>query len=493
MLTDAELDVPDRSTIYEVARRSGVSTATVSRVMADGKGFSAATRERVLATAAELGWVPSGPARGLASRRAGVVGLLFPDLGQSMETEEESPLYVDQVIRGAERAATSVGDAVMIAATRTASGRELAFSVAGKTDGLVVMARSLSEHDIAVLSRSVPVVVLANHYVRGGPDFIGADNRSGCREITTHLIRVHGHADLVFLAGPAGSPDSDDRFAGFCEALRQAGLPAPDSPTVSGGFTEGGGRQATAALLGGGRRPQALVCGNDEMAIGALTALRAKKLRVPADITVTGFDDIVAAHHVRPALTTVRQPMRELGEQAVRMLLTRIADADAPRQSVVLPIEVVIRRSCGCRIWTYHGPGPAPAGLATGIPRVLGETRWGLGTSRTRRVPTGSGASGGGSLGGCRAAAAVGTDDRLGAPEQPAAAGPYRRPGHRRRAARGAAAANWKWGPGEGTMPPYAARTKAVEAERDDRPTRNARGRSHPGAYGAGTRRDRGG
>jgi LacI family transcriptional regulator len=339
----------DRSTIYEVARRSGVSTATVSRVMADGKGFSAATRERVRATAAELGWVPSWAARSLASRRAGVVGLLFPDLGQSGDVEEESPLYVDQVIRGAERAATSAGDAVLIAATHRVSGRELAFSVAGKVDGLVVMARSLSEQDIAVLARSVPVVVLANHYAGGGPDSVGADNRNGSRAVTTHLIRVHAHTDLAFLAGPSDSPDSGERFAGFCEALRQAGLPAPEEPAATGGFTEAGGRQAVTALLAEGRRPRVIVCGNDEMAIGALIALRAKRLRVPADVAVTGFDDIAATRHVRPALTTVRQPMRELGEQSVRLLLTRIADPAAPRLSVTLPTEVVIRRSCGCR------------------------------------------------------------------------------------------------------------------------------------------------
>jgi LacI family transcriptional regulator len=341
--------VPDRSTIYEVAQRSGVSTATVSRVMADGKGFSEATRERVQATAAELGWVPSGPARGLASKRAGVVGLLFPDLGQSGEAEEESPLYVDQVIRGAERAATSVGDAVMIAATRTASGRDLAFSIAGKTDGLVVMARSLSEADIAALSRSVPVVVLAGYSAEDGPDFVGADNRSGSREISAHLIEVHGHTDLAFLAGPADSPDSGERFEGFREALRQAGLPQPVGPAATGGFTEAGGRQAVAAMLAGGRTPRAIVSGNDEMAIGALIALRARRLRVPADVAVTGFDDIAAAHHLRPGLTTVRQPMRELGEQSVRVLLARITDQAAPRQSVILPTRTVIRRSCGCR------------------------------------------------------------------------------------------------------------------------------------------------
>ncbi|MGH3227271.1 MAG: LacI family DNA-binding transcriptional regulator [Streptosporangiaceae bacterium] len=341
--------MPDRSTIYEVAQRSGVSTATVSRVMADGKGFSEATRERVRATAAELGWVPSGPARGLASKRAGVVGLLFPDLGQSGEAEEESPLYVDQVIRGAERAATSVGDAVMIAATRSASGRDLAFSIAGKSDGLVVMARSLSEADITVLSRSVPVVVLAGYSADDGADFVGVDNRSGSREITAHLIEVHGHTDLAFLAGPADSPDSGERFEGFRQALRQAGLPVPGEPAATGGFTEAGGRQAVAAMLARGRTPRAIVCGNDEMAIGALIALRARRLRVPADVAVTGFDDIAAAHHVRPGLTTVRQPMRELGEQSVRVLLGRITDQAAARQSVILPTRTVIRRSCGCR------------------------------------------------------------------------------------------------------------------------------------------------
>jgi LacI family transcriptional regulator, galactose operon repressor len=341
--------VPDRSTIYEVAKRSGVSTATVSRVMVDGKGFSAATRKRVLAVAAELGWVPSGQARGLASRRAGIVGLLFPDLGQSGEAEEQSPLYVDQVIRGAERAATAAGDAVLIAATHSESGRELAFSVAGKVDGLVVMARSLSDDDIAAISRSLPVVILANSRVGGGLDFIGADNRGGSRQVTEHLLAVHGHTDLAFIGGPAESPDSDERFAGFRDAVHDAGLAVPGTPAAAGDFTEAGGRKAAQEMLAAGRRPRAIVCGNDEMAIGALAALRSARLRVPGDVAVTGFDDIAATRHVRPAITTVRQPMRELGEQSVRVLLRRIADPSAQQGSVVLPTQVVVRGSCGCR------------------------------------------------------------------------------------------------------------------------------------------------
>ena len=239
-----------RSTIYEVARRSGVSTATVSRVMAEGKGFSAETGERVRATAAELGWVPNGPARGLASRRTGIVGLIFPDLGGgSGQAHEESALYVDQVIRGAERAATAAGDAVLIAATQCTSGRKLAFSVAGKVDGLVILARSLPDDDVVALSRIVPVVMLANRLARKGPDYVEADNRGGSRAITAHLITVHGYTDLVFLAGPEQSPDSEERFAGFRDALAHAGLGEPDRPVASGDFTESGGETAVRDLL----------------------------------------------------------------------------------------------------------------------------------------------------------------------------------------------------------------------------------------------------
>lgn len=358
--------MPDRSTIYQVAKRSGVSTATVSRVMVDGKGFSEATRERVLAAAAELGWVPSGSARGLASRRSGIVGLLFPEVGQSGAAEEESPLYVDQVIRGAERAATAAGDAVLIAATHSESGRELAFSVAGKVDGLVVMARSLSDDDTVAISRSVPVVILANSRVGGGLDFVGADNTGGSRQITEHLLAVHGYTDLAFIGGPADSPDAQERFAGFCDALRGAGHTAPGEPAAMGEFTEAGGWKAVEAMLAGGRRPRAIVCGNDEMAIGALAALRGSRLRVPGDVAVTGFDDIAATRHVRPALSTVRQPMRELGERSVRLLLRRIADPAAPQNSVVLETETVIRGSCGCRARAAAHRSAAATATTTG-------------------------------------------------------------------------------------------------------------------------------
>lgn len=243
--------------------------------MHDGTGFSAATRERVLEAAADLGWLPSGRARGLAMRRAGIIGLLFPDFTSTGDAEEESPLYVDQVIRGAERAATAHGDAVLIAATRGSSGRELALSVAGKVDGLVVVARSLTAADLESVARSLPVVVLANRTGRGPRfDSVGADNRGGVRSLVAHLLEQHDYRDLVFIGGLARSPDSMERFAGFREALRSAGLPAPVKPDAEGAFTEAGGARAVRELLADRRPPNAIVCGNDEMALGQLASPR---------------------------------------------------------------------------------------------------------------------------------------------------------------------------------------------------------------------------
>jgi LacI family transcriptional regulator len=342
--------VRGKSTIYEVATRSGVSTATVSRVMQAGTGYSELTKQRVLEAAAELGWVPSGTARGLAARRVGIVGLLFPDLGKDADLESDSPLFVDQVIRGAERAATLAGDAVLIASTNSSAGRELALRVAGKVDGLVVTAPALSNADLASIARSVPVVLIASRAARGTYDVVSADNRGGSAALTTHLLTVHGYRDIAFVAGPRRSPDSVERFAGFRSAMRAADAPCTDAPDAYGEFTESGGARALREILSARRMPpRAVVFGNDEMALGGLGVLRELGLRVPGDVAVTGFDDISAARHVRPGLTTVRQPMRDLGEEAVRAVLARIGDPASARRNLTLPTDLVVRRSCGCR------------------------------------------------------------------------------------------------------------------------------------------------
>jgi LacI family transcriptional regulator len=339
----------DKATIYEVARKSGFSTATVSRVMHDGTGFSADTRLSVLEAATALGWVPNHSARSLARRRAGIVGLLFPDFGPAGSAESESALYVDQVIRGAERAATLAGDAILIAASRGKGGHELARSIVGKVDGLVVLAGSLGTKELVDISTRVPVVLMATHTAPHRLDFVGSDNRGGAHAVVAHLLERHRIRDVAFVAGPARSPDSKERFVGFCRALTEAGLTPPRAPEVHGGFTESGGALAVEELLAARRTPpRAVVFGNDEMAIGGMAVLRRHKLRIPGDVAITGFDDIATACYVCFALIIVRQPMRDIGETAVRTLLDRLGRRDAPRHSAVLPTELVLRASCGC-------------------------------------------------------------------------------------------------------------------------------------------------
>ncbi|MEU5955737.1 LacI family DNA-binding transcriptional regulator [Streptomyces sp. NPDC047525] len=362
-------------TVYDVAEQSGVSIATVSRVYRNPDSVRETTRERVLAAARELGYVPSGNARGLASRSTGVLGLCFPDYSDP-DTEIEAAaadadddhafmLYSDQIIRGMERAARRHGYALLIAASLKGGPESQVAKVAGRVDGFAVLARTVPTEDLDIISRRLPVVMLA------GPrendeldhlDHIEVANADGQRELTRHLIEDHGLRRLVFIGGAKSSPDAEARFRGYQEACRAAGLPVREEPDLrTEMMTQAEGERATDTLLdqaaeergdvspGSGAVPEAMIFANDQMAVGALHALERRGVRVPDDVVVTGFDGIPLSRLVRPALTTVRQPMRQLGEEAVELLVRRLgAERDREPVSLMLPVTVARRASCGC-------------------------------------------------------------------------------------------------------------------------------------------------
>lgn len=328
---------PGGVTIYQVAAHAGVSITTVSRVMRDSGPVAAETRDRVLEAIDTLRFVPSRLGRGLAERRHAANGIVFPDL---------SGPYYAEVVGGYEEVAAELGRSVLILSTH---GREAVRSkvldLASRVDGLVIFGRTVRDDVVAeVIAMGVPVVLLARPAVPGA-DTVTAENLASARRLAGHLLD-HGHRRLAFLGDPESSSDAAARWAGITGVLAERGIRARQPVLCELG--EEAGRAAARRLLSASRsRPQAVVCADDEIALGVLLAAEELGLRVPGDVAVTGWDDIMAARYARPGLTTVRQPMRELGGRAARALDERISgDRTAPRHDV-LHTELVVRASCG--------------------------------------------------------------------------------------------------------------------------------------------------
>lgn len=359
-------------TVYDVAERAGVSIATVSRVFRMPDAVRPATRERVLGAVDELGYVPSSSARGLAERRTGVIGLYFPGFDAAEEAPPldvlapeagelftvvhdetaaplsdavgDSMLFLDEVLRGAELEAWKQGFVLMVGVGRDDPKRSTVRDMAGRVDGLVVLARSVPDDMLARLAVRIPVVVLSGQSHGDDFDHVTVNNTEAMAELTRLVLsRLDGGAP-AYLDGPADSPDGAQRWQGFSAAVEEAGIPLGDIAVVRGDFTRASGRTAADELIRRGV-PAALVAANDQMALGALDAFRAAGVGVPDDVLVTGFDGIDAAGASHPRLTTVRQPMIELGRAAVQVLVQRLADPAAPQMLVSLPLEIMLRES----------------------------------------------------------------------------------------------------------------------------------------------------
>ena len=354
----------EKPSVYEVARLAGVSTATVSRVLAGYERVLPRTRDKVLTAVTELGYVPNGAARDLAARRTGVLGLCFPDLGfpdpgipdpgiPDLDNEDGDAAYwYDEVIRGMERAARRSGYAVLIAASHHRDDTGLVLSIAGRCDGLVVLARTAPLAMIEHVATRIPVVLLATGEGGGSPDraidHLAVANETGAYQVTAHLAGVHGYTGICFIAGPPDSPDSARRLDGFRRATAGLASEGQSMPVYHGDFTTAGGRRVAERIIAAGQVPRALVCANDQTAIGVMAALQQAGLNVPGDVAVTGFDGIRLGRHLHPSLTTVVQPMAALGDTAVTMLKDRISGAPLPRRTVELPVRLELRGSCGC-------------------------------------------------------------------------------------------------------------------------------------------------
>lgn len=330
---------PRRSTtIYKVAEHAGVSIATVSRVQRGANLVAPETRDRVERAIEELAYRPSRLGRSLAHGNHDATGVVFPDL---------SGPYYSSVILGYEEASTAEGRSVLILGTHQRPGSvEQVLDLADRVDGLVIMGRTVADDVVALLHRrGVPIVLLARPPV-GGADSVRADNRDAALALVTHLLD-HGHRALAFVGDPDASSDAAERWEGFIAAHEMAGVEPAFDP-IGCAFREADGRRAGDELLARRMPPTAIVGANDEIAMGVLEAARDAGITVPQSLAVTGWDDIPAARHLSPPLTTVRQPMLDIGRRAAALLHDQITTTRSEPRHEVLPTELVVRSSCGC-------------------------------------------------------------------------------------------------------------------------------------------------
>jgi LacI family transcriptional regulator len=334
-------------TIRHVAAQAGVSLMTVSRVVNGSTHVADATRERVQQTIQKLGFVPDRAARGLRSRRSWWVALAFQRTTSELRGD---PSYVMELqngviqccIEGGYHAAIEVLDpSNEVAATQL---RELVQQLA--PDGML-LAPPLSSNAalLAVLQElNLPFVRIAPRNPTGKQPCVAVDDRGAAREMTEYLLSL-GHRRIGFVQGPPQHVASAQRLAGYRAALRAQGVPEERGLVVAGDFTFEGGRRAAAELLAGTvPAPTAIFAANDELAAGCLADAHARGLRVPQDLSITGFDDTYVATMLYPPLTTMRQSIREIGRTAAGQLLELIA-GKSPPQTIRIPHQVVQRQS----------------------------------------------------------------------------------------------------------------------------------------------------
>ncbi len=331
---------PAKATIEEVARRAGVSVATVSRALRDLPYVAERTKLRVREVAAELNYVADPNASRLASGRSRSIGLIAPPFGT---------WYAAQAIAGVEEVLSAAGYDLLISSVRTPRHRKVflegGLALTQRVDGLVLVDFFAGEDAVGRLQAfGRPIVAMGERL--DGISSLSIDNRAAATVATRHLLSG-GHQRIGLVGGEReGSPPSPvpgDRRLGFLAALADAGRSHDRAQELEGGFTVEGGREAMHALLSAAEPPDAVFCMSDEMAFGALQAIRERGLRAPDDVAVVGFDD----HPIAAAfgLTTMAQPVHDMGRRAAELLLEHLLDPAMAPVSEHVETRLLVRET----------------------------------------------------------------------------------------------------------------------------------------------------
>jgi len=336
-------------TIRDVAKKAGVSVATVSRVLNKIDPIAPETQARVQEAIAELRFVPRAAAQNLSKNRTNVIGLLFPEIGWDN--------FFPPMLRGIESGCYESGFDLLIHSTHHAKSETLLRHPVGEqnTDGLLVFTNALADAEILQLyHKGFPLVLLHRSPPQSLPiPHVVFKNKAGARKMMDHLIEVHGYQRIAFLAGPEDNEDAYWRGQGYRESLTAHGLPVDPNLIRLGGFDDQIACQTVLDWLSDGFEADAIFACDDDSAYGAIRALHQSGVQVPERIPVVGFDDSPLSSLFTPPLTTIRAPIEDAGYQAVQMLAQLIRSrkelySDQSEPEILLHTELVVRRSCGC-------------------------------------------------------------------------------------------------------------------------------------------------
>ncbi len=327
-------------TIIDVAAEANVSYGTVSRVINNDVHVKQETRDRVLETMLRLGYIANRQARSLAGGRTNTIGVLVPDLGTG---------YIGEIIRGidAELGLSNL-DLILYTTHRTASkeANYVANLAKGMVDGLLlVLPRSPADFIGTLTQGNFPFVLIDHQGIGQDCPAVGAANWQGGFTATEYLIKL-GHQRIGFITGWMDLGCALDRLDGYRSALRTNHIPEGPELIYEGTFFQPDGFTGASTMLDLTNPPTAIFASNDVMAMGAMDAVRNKGLRIPDDVSVIGFDDIPQASLIRPALTTIRQPLEKMGRVATQMLLELLSHPPKKTERIELPTELIVRDSC---------------------------------------------------------------------------------------------------------------------------------------------------
>lgn len=324
--------------IKDLARQARVSHSTVSRALRHSPLVNPETAERIRRLAEESGYRPSAAARSLVTRHTETIGVVVTTI---------SDPFAACVVGGIEEAALESGFSVILANSNADPDREIRVVRSfeeRRVDGIIVTSSRVGALHVPAMSRmQVPIVLLNNQHPSRHAYSVMIANTEASMEITRHLITL-GHRRIAYIGDRSGRQSDVERLTGYRAALEKAGIAFAPELAVQGDGKPEGAREAMACLLALQPRPTAVFCYNDMTALGALLEIRAHGLRVPADISLAGFDDIPAIQFVEPPLTTVRQPMHRMGRMAMETLL-RVLRGVRSEQNIKVPGELVIRKS----------------------------------------------------------------------------------------------------------------------------------------------------